>query len=334
MKGNSNSTTLKTVKKRKLIAQENYNEIYEVENEETKERYQAETFYMEFRDYPIKSQIAIKKHINILQQLNFPSILKVYDNDEGEFDEEKRPSLLTEYCPNYSLEKVLKLNELSNTQKLIIMYGIAAGLDYLHSHDLNHFDLSPTNILIDEKFHPKICEIGYSKHFNGLKSMAKVKDISQYVAPEVVMTNAYSKESEVYSFALIAYEILTNKKPFGNLNPFQLLEKICGNHMPYLDDSIPKCYKDLLEKCWNFNPGDRLTFKEICKELRNNVEFLVNLEDYNEFENYVKEIDEFVDEFKPFDQVFDEIEIEENIKPKKKIIKRKKKGKKVDFSEL
>lgn len=49
-------------------------------------------------------------------------------------------------------------NELSDTQKLIIIYGIASGMEHLHSHDIIHRDLKPANILLNDHMYPIICD--------------------------------------------------------------------------------------------------------------------------------------------------------------------------------
>lgn len=316
---------LKNAKKGNLIDQGNFGEVFEVIDTNINKKYAVKVYYVCFEDYPNKSQVDILQHMNIIKQLNFPSVLKCYDYSFNGFDNECRQTILTDYCSYRSLREVIdsKPYELDNTSKHIILYGIAAGFSYLHKHNILHYDLKPSNILLDENLYPKISDIGNSTHFHSLKSMAKIKEISHYIPPEVLISNKYTKESEVYSFALIAYELFTGKDPFGNISQFNLMEKIVNNRRPYLDDSIPDAYHDLIRKCWSQNPEERLTFEEICKELKSSFEFLERKED---FEQYTKLVDDFCEINKPFDQVIrldDAIFNDEQLKPKK--LKKKKK---------
>ena len=323
--------TLKNVKKGRLITQGNIGEIFEVIDESTNIHYIGKSLYVHYQDYPKKLRINIKRHINQIKQLNFPSILKLYDFNEKGYDNENRQTVLLEYFPHGSLEDVLssQLTVLDNTRKFILIYGIALGLQYLHSHDILHHDIKLSSIIIDDDFFPKINNIGFTNLFYSLKSMAKVKEFSPYTAPEYITDNEYSKPSEVYAFGMIVYQILTNKKPFEKVPSFEMLQKIMEHHLPYLDDSIPQAYRNLIEKCWSANPKERYTFEEICKELKNNDEFLQNVERIDDVIKYIKLVDDFIDENQPFDQIFDNLIIENEVKNQKKSKKTKKGRKKM-----
>ena len=92
-------------------------------------------------------------------------------------------------------------------------------------------------------------------------------DVSRlYLAPEILKTQQNMPKSDVYSFALIFYEILSNESPFKKINNYlKYLSKIVNeNYRPSFDKTcINEGARLLIEKCWSENPSDRLSFSEI-----------------------------------------------------------------------
>lgn len=129
---------------------------------------------------------------------------------------------------NGSLESILKvlrengeIQDWNDTTKLINLYEIAYGMNYLHSEDIIHRNLSPSHIFLDEKYHPKIGNFEFSKYiFEELDNEKKdFLGTYDYCSPEV-FRNQYSKASDVFAFGMIAYEIITNKS-FYNVPNFK-----------------------------------------------------------------------------------------------------------------
>lgn len=102
---------------------------------------------------------------------------------------------------------------------------------------------------------------------------------------------------------MIIYEIVAQKKPFKNLNGDEFIEKICNSERPKFNETIPDAYKELIESCWNEDPKERPTFKEIVEKLKD-FDFLENLKEYldpdidpdeftEDFQSYVDYIDDY-----------------------------------------
>ena len=85
-----------------------------------------------------------------------------------------------------------------------------------------------------------------------------------YLAPEVLSNKTYTKESDIYGFGMIMWEHTTGKKPFHDIphDQFLMLDILKGER-PQITDDTPEFYAELMKKCWDHNPENRPTAREI-----------------------------------------------------------------------
>lgn len=124
---------------------------------------------------------------------------------------------------------------------------------------------------------------------NKIKNKLIIKGTPAYLGPEVYLDKGQSKSSDVYSFSLFVYEILTGKKPFEDFKDIkQFQEKITQYFIhPILDEKITESYRSLIERCWSYQEKE-----EIVNELENNSKFLTEEISKEEYLNYIKFIKE------------------------------------------
>ena len=92
----------------------------------------------------------------------------------------------------------------------------------------------------------------------------KIFGVVPYLAPEVLSKKPYTKESDIYSFGMIMWEFTTGKKPFHDRpHNSSLISDILNGERPQITDDTPKFYSELMKKCWDHNPENRPTAKEI-----------------------------------------------------------------------
>lgn len=179
-------------------------------------------------------------------------------------------SLVMELCSNNSLYKCLKWKKLEGWAKRIwILIGIANGMAFLHSKSILHQDLKTPNILLKEDYTPRIADFGRARakpmkedqHRNGT-----------WMAPEVVVEGQEpTTKSDVFSFAIIMWEVLTGQKPWGGISPHQVFFQLMKKERPTLpeDKDIPsncygwESYVNLMRTCWSEDPSQRPEFAEI-----------------------------------------------------------------------
>src|SRR5207248_2883285 len=102
------------------------------------------------------------------------------------------------------------------------------------------------------------------------KENGEIYGVLPYVAPEALQNEPYIQANDIYSFGIIAYELLTNTFPYAdyNLDDIQLALTICQGYRPNIDEAkIPQLLKDLIKKCWDADPVKRPSTHELYKTL-------------------------------------------------------------------
>nr|XP_023924365.1 L-type lectin-domain containing receptor kinase IX.1-like [Quercus suber] len=124
-----------------------------------------------------------------------------------------------EYMPNGSLDSHLfgKRSHLSWPRRSKIVHGLASGLLYLHEEweqCVVHRDIKSSNVMLDSNFNAKLGDFGLARFVDhGLGSQTTdLAGTRGYIAPESVMTSKFSKESDVFSFGMVALEIACGRK--------------------------------------------------------------------------------------------------------------------------
>lgn len=286
-----------------LILQDNigrgsFGKVFKVKHKDTNQIYAAKISINKLEAYSEQELLNMSREVSIISKINHPSVLKFIGFNTKSFNKKSKPVIITEYALNGSLSDFISRYAKDNfkpTHKLIIIYGIASGMSYLHSHEIIHRDLKPDNILIDYNYLPKISDFGLSKvksTNNDLQNSKenKPKGTPIYISPEIWEKQEYSKASDVYAFSLIVYEIITNLKPFENCNIYQIMMNVSKGDRPELNSTIPKSYQDLIKDCWSQNPEQRPTFDQIVDKLANDKGFITDEINYQEYLNYIEYI--------------------------------------------
>ena len=301
---NLGSIDLNKYEKLKKIGSGGFGSVYEIKEKETQVIYAAKISIYEVDQCSNDVIINLSREIDIISKLNHPSILKFIGFSSRNFKNKQKPTIISEYAPNFSLDKIIENERLgignhewNDTKKLINIYGIASGMAYLHSLDILHRDLKPANILLDNFLYPKIADFGLSKTIfeedkRELYREKKVitsgfKGTYAYCAPEIIFKQKYTKAGDVYAFGMVVYEIITDEILFQGFNQFQLIRYIMKGEHPKFNYPIPYCYQKLIKKCWDMDFNSRPKFSEIINLLERNPKFITPNVDKEEYFNYI-----------------------------------------------
>ena len=155
-------------------------------------------------------------------------------------------------------------SELNNTQKMISLIGISEGLKYLHSNNVPHAALEPSNILFDNKMRPILISFGLQniiKKFNTHVNRGSI----HFATPHLNFIPEESFKDDIFAFGMVLYFILTKKLPYSdNLSGKEILFRIFNGSKPKIPDDVPPDFSLLMIKCWNSIPQQRPTIDYIC----------------------------------------------------------------------
>ena len=217
-------------------------------------------------DLKEKEITLLKREVMILSSLNHPYIIKFIGCTFT-----SPYWLVTEFMSNGSLfDKLRKGKSIDSTTLTKIAYQIAEGMAYLHSENIVHRDLKTLNILLDSNLIPRICDFGISREIDSDNVMTGSIGTYNYMAPEIINNHPYTSKVDVFSFALVLWEMLTKDIPYRKYKQFDMMKAITSNIRP----KIPLCsdfLKNLIQDCWNEDQFLRPSFDIIVKRMKSNL---------------------------------------------------------------
>jgi len=144
--------------------------------------------------------------------LNHTNITTIYEIDETE----DRCFISMEYVKGRSIKEVIEERAFSEEEILKIATQIAEGLNAAHKRDIVHRDIKSDNIMLTEDGQVKIMDFGLAK-LKGVSQLTKAGTTlgtMQYMSPEQVQGMEVDQRSDVFSFGVVLYEMITGRLPF------------------------------------------------------------------------------------------------------------------------
>jgi len=150
---------------------------------------------------------------------------------------------------------------------------IASGMEYLHSLEppVLHRDLKSANILLAEGGQRlAIADFGLARYQAGDKKMTAETGSYRWMAPEVIRHETYNTACDVYSFAILCWEMLTYRVPFENMMPVEAAFAVAkGAKRPPIPEHCEDTpIQQMLEVCWDQQAKNRPTFAELHSALQ------------------------------------------------------------------
>ena len=199
-------------------------------------------------------------------------------------DGEKDVAIM-KYYKDGSLDALIKSKKLDLEVRFVMLRQILEGIAFLHSHGIIHRDLKPQNILIaeyDGTYEPLITDFGISKQLADGESSAVSNSILggtySYASPEQLKETTIRKNTDLWSFGVIAYQMLTGALPFncGTFSPTsqegrqEQFRQMTSGVLPEALSNIPEPWQTLIRECLVVDNTQRLTHVEDCMAILNN----------------------------------------------------------------
>ena len=163
-------------------------------------------------------------------RLKHPNILEVYDFGY----EEGIAYLVLELIDGGTLaDRIGRPMDLREALKII--EALASALDHAHAHGVLHRDIKPSNILLQRDGTPVLADFGLAKIAGSMRRLTHsgtVMGTPEYMSPEQAADDAIGPASDLYSLAIVAYELLTGRVPFAGDTPAAVLLSHVTKAMP------------------------------------------------------------------------------------------------------
>lgn len=259
---------------------------------------------------PGLEQVRLKKEVELVSKLpTHPNIANyeacyTFSSFTGEYD-----FAVLQYYEEGNLQQLIDSGKLTQTQKEALLRQILEGIGFLHNQDIIHRDLKPQNILIakrNDEYIPKITDFGISKKLDINKSSVFTNSLAgagtmAYASPEQLLGKTIKKNTDLWSFGVIAFQLLTGNLPFnsgketitseaGRLELFkQITSGVISNDL----SSIPETWKNLILNCLIVD--NILRMQNVSKHrnvIENQLEFETNIHTHKfEQENNTTRVD-------------------------------------------
>ncbi|XP_022912738.1 mitogen-activated protein kinase kinase kinase 10-like isoform X2 [Onthophagus taurus] len=197
---------------------------------------------------------------------------------EGVCLREPNMCLVLEYCRGGSLNRVLTGRKIRPDVLVDWAIQITRGMDYLHCRapiSLIHRDLKSSNVLLLEAIENddlqfktlKITDFGLAREVYKTTRMSQAGTYA-WMAPEVIKNSTFSKASDVWSFGVLLWELLTGETPYKGIDTLAVAYGVAVNKLTLpIPSTCPEPWRDLMEACWESDPHHRPSFEEILHAL-------------------------------------------------------------------
>ncbi|XP_067603365.1 ephrin type-A receptor 1 isoform X4 [Pseudorca crassidens] len=209
------------------------------------------------------------REATIMGQFNHPHILHL----EGVVTKRKPIMIITEFMQNGALDAFLREREdqLVPGQLVAMLQGIASGMNYLSDHSYVHRDLAARNILVSQNLCCKVSDFGLTRlldNFDGTYETQGGKIPIRWTAPEAIAHRIFTAASDVWSFGIVMWEVLSfGDKPYGEMSNQEVMKSIeDGYRLPPPVDCPARLY-ELMKDCWAHDCAHRPPFHQLKAQL-------------------------------------------------------------------
>lgn len=195
------------------------------------------------------------------------------------FDEAWGPMAVLPFMEKGDLRSYIRDPKQVHNMRNLMEYGmqIAKGMAYLSERKIIHRDLAARNCMVDEDDTINVADFGltktlHTKDFYHMKN-ANIAMPLKWMAIECLTDFVFSTKSDVWSFGVLLWELVTlGDVPYSQLKPLEILDMLQNGKRLQKPENCPEFVYDIMRSCWQKNPDDRPTFKDLVETLASTVE--------------------------------------------------------------
>jgi serine/threonine protein kinase len=212
------------------------------------------------------------------------------NNDDRQLElSQARPPMLQHHV-NDSQSADQHSNQLTSRDLIKFIYHVAKGMEHLASNCIVHRDLASRNILISSQRVCKIGDFGMARHMENSgdvyeRHSRNTKVPVRWMAPEVLVENSFTTKSDVFSFGILMWEIVTlGSTPYRHLKTDQIIQAVARNgERPERPEYCHELLYNIMSSCWSHEPNQRPSFQELVAKLDG---LLMSTEEYIQLDQY------------------------------------------------
>lgn len=164
-----------------------------------------------------------RREARVIARLDNPHIVPVYDFDEHN----GQPYLVLKFIDGPTLGQRIKSTPLSKIEILDLIMAVGSGLQYAHKQGILHRDVKPSNVLLSREGNIYLTDFGLARMVEGNSSLTgdTIIGTPHYISPEQALnTERLDEGTDIYSFGVMIYELVTGRVPFDADTAFSVIE--------------------------------------------------------------------------------------------------------------
>lgn len=225
----------------------------------------------------------------LMKRLRHPKLIQLY----AVCTMEEPIYIITELMKNGSLLEYLQKDNgatLRITDQIEMAAQVASGMAYLEQQNYIHRDLAARNVLVGENNVCKVADFGLARVFikeneNVYEAREGSKFPVKWTAPEAIHENKFTIKSDVWSFGVLLYEIMTfGKMPYPTMSNMQAVHWVAKGNRMSCPPGCPKPLHTIMLDCWKDREQDRPTFETLQWQLEDF--FDMDLSSYDDGSRY------------------------------------------------
>jgi len=258
----------------------------------------------------LKESASEKEKKDLLQELEVMKMLEPHPNvvrllgccTQGS---EKDPIfVIMEYVAKGKLQEFLRKsraehyygNLYGNSQKLTsrdltqFCHQVAKGMEYLSSKKVIHRDLAARNILVTDQNVCKVADFGFSRDVmanNIYERKSEGRLPIRWMGPESLYDNIYTTKTDVWSFGVLMWEIVTlGSTPYPGMSGSEVMKKVKEGYRLEKPEHCDREIYNMMFYCWDKDPAERPSFTQLVKDLESLLTKDTDYIDLNQFPDH------------------------------------------------
>lgn len=179
-------------------------------------------------------------------------------------------AIVSKFYENGSLlDWIISGKEMGTSMIVKVLKGIAAGMHHLHEENVIHRDLASRNILLTGNLDAVVADFGFARTVQD-SAHRTTSDIGpiKWMSPESLITRSTSKKSDVWSFGVTLWEMLTRSEPYADLDLVNTILQVTQGRRLVAPNGCHPALKQILEQCFQTDPAARPDFQQIHNQLQ------------------------------------------------------------------